>query len=187
MIQYLLYGAQAAGLVTDVFAQHASYSVAKRGQKLEEQQLDLRLKQERLASQEQSIANLEQLSETLATQRALMSVRGGLPGIGSSGSVAQKSMSGFNKDEEARQLSLGFTEQNIKAKVAVSKLLLAGKKAQMGADLFGKAFNMVAFGEIGQSLQGTGKQGKYGKTIAPKYDFNSSLANYSKKSGLLTG
>ena len=78
-IDYLLMGAQAAGMIGDIWANEASLSVAKRGQELDEMQLDLRLQQERIASKEASIINLEQLAETLSTQRAMMAVRGGSP------------------------------------------------------------------------------------------------------------
>lgn len=174
MLEYALLGAQAAGLVGDIFTRQSS--------KLEEQQLDLRIKQERIASQEQSLFNLEQLAETLATQRALMAVRGATPGIGSAASLESKAIGRFNRDEEARTLSLEFSEQNRRAQIAVGRVALYGKQAQGASALFGKAFNMIPFAEYGQS----NTKVKTGSTV-PKYDFNSSLANYGKKTGLLTG
>lgn len=164
MLEYALYGAMAAGLVGDIWTGSSASRVGRRAVNLEEAQLDLRLKQEVLASNEQSLFDLEQLAETLATQRAMMAVRGGLPGVGSSLALEQKSVNRFNKDEEARALSLGFAGAQRKAQVGALKVAQFGKEAQMGADIFSKAFNMIPFGEAFKKLEGT----KTPKTEKPK-------------------
>lgn len=183
-IDYLLMGVQAAGVIGDIWANEASLSISKRGQQLEEAQLDLRFKQERLASNEQSILNLEQLAETLATQRALMSVRGGTPGIGSNLAVENKSINAFNKDEQARALSLQFLGVQREAQKAVGRISLAGKEAEAASKSFGKAFNMIPFNELSTNLK---KPATTTKTGQFKIDTN--IANWSKKNkgGLLTG
>ena len=185
-IDYLLMGVQAAGLIGDIWANEASLSISKRGQQLEEAQLDLRLKQEQLASNEQSIANLEQLAETLATQRALMSIRGGTPGVGSNLAVEGKAISTFNRDEQARALSLQFLGVQREAQKAVGRITLAGKQAEAGAKSFGKAFNMIPFSELSTKLKTptTASTSKIGD-----FKFDTSIANWSKKNktGLLTG
>lgn len=182
-LNYALMGAQAAGLVADVFATDASNKIARSGAALEEAQLELRIKQERIASNEQALANLEQLAETLATQRALMSVRGGTPGIGSNLASEAKAVRGFNRDEQARALSLEFSEQNRRAQISVGRIALAGKEAQSSAQLFNRAFNMIPFNELG-----TTANKKTTATKAGSVKLDSNLANWSKgKTGLLTG
>ncbi len=148
MLEYALMGAQAAGLVGDIWASHASNSIGRRGQQLEEAQLDLQLKQERIASNERSLMNLEQLQEVLATQRAMASIGGGLPGIGSALAIEQRSVSNFNKDENARLLNLEFSAQHQKAKIAVGRLSVLGKRAEAGAKIFNQAFNMIPTNEL---------------------------------------
>lgn len=154
MLQFALYGAQAAGLVADIWTSSLSHKTARRGVELEEAQLDLRLKQEVLASNEQSLFNLEQLAETLATQRAFMAVRGGLPGVGSSLAQEQRAVTGFNKDEEARKLSLGFSAAQTKAQIGTQRIALAAQRGKQGAQMFGKAFNMIPFGEMAETFKG---------------------------------
>jgi hypothetical protein len=181
-LSYLLMGAQASGTIVDIFAQNASRDISRAGQQLEESQMELRIKQERIASNEQSIQNLEILAETLATQRALMSIRGGTPGMGSNLSVENKAVNMFNRDERVRALSLEFAEQNRRAQISVSRIALAGKEAEQGAKNFAKAFDMIPFAEMGTKVNA--KKGT--KTGAVKLDSN--LANWNKgKTGLLTG
>ncbi len=153
MLDYALMGAQAAGLVGDIWSSGIASRIAGKAQSLEEAQLDLRLKQERIASNEQSLANLEQLAETLATQRALMSVRGGLPGVGSSLTLEAKSVARFNKDEQARQLSLEFAGEQLKARKSVGRIALAGQRAAAGASQFNKAFQMIPFSEMASKMK----------------------------------
>lgn len=178
MLEYALMGAQAAGLVGDIWASSASGRVGKLGQQLEEQQLDLRLKQERIASQEQSLAGLEQLQEVLATQRAFAAVRGGLPGIGSNLAVEQKSITNFNRDEQARALNLEFGEQQRRAQMAAGRLSVLGKRAQSGAATFSKAFDILPLGQWGDSL------GKDSGKIAP---VEKAKPTTSKKPGIISG
>lgn len=177
MLEYALMGAQAAGLVGDIWASASSQSMAKRGQQLEEQQLDLRLKQERIASNEQSLANLEQLQEVLATQRAFAAVRGAMPGIGSNLAVEQKSISNFNKDEQARLLNLEFGAQQRKAQMAVGRLSAFGKQAESGAKTFNQAFNMIPTGEWADKFKVSGNKAPVEKAIPTS----------GKKAGMLTG
>lgn len=180
MLEFILLGAQAAGLAGDIWASSVSSNIAKRGQELEESQMELRIKQDRLASNEQSLFNLEQLAETLATQRALMSVRGGLPGVGSSLAIEAKSIARFNKDEQARELSLEFGTQQKRAQMAVNRIALAGSQAQQGAQIFNKAFDMIPFAEMGQIAKAdTAKRNAAKKT-------STSPGGPNKKAGLLS-
>jgi hypothetical protein len=177
MLEYALMGAQAAGLVGDIWASSTSTRIRQRGQALEEQQLDLQLKQERLASNEQSLANLEQLQEVLATQRAMASISGGLPGIGSNLAIEQRSVSNFNKDEKARLLNLEFSAQHQKAKIAVGRLTSLGKQAESGAKIFNQAFNMIPLNEWYDKI----------KTPTKMAPIEKAKPTTVKKSGILTG
>ncbi len=175
MLEYVIMGAQAAGMVGDVWATSASLKSAKLGQQLESSQFDLRLKQEQVASQEQTMASLEQLSEVLATQRAMASIRGGLPGIGSNAAMEQKSISNFNKDEKSRSLSLEFLGQRVQAQKSVGKLSLSGKEAEAGAGLFNRGFKQLPLNEWMTSLDKKNK------------DTTKATTGINSKTGLLTG
>lgn len=165
MIEYIMMGAQAAGMIGDIWANSKSSGIAKRGQQLEEQQLDLRLEQERVASQEQTLASLDMLAETLATQRAMMAVRGGSPGAGSNLAISQKAIATTAKDEVARDLSMGFLAQQRKAQMSVGKLAGFGKQAKAGAEMFSRGFNQLplaqAAASFGGMLGGTTNKGGY--------------------------
>jgi hypothetical protein len=180
MLEFILLGAQAAGLIGDIFSQQAASKIARTGQQLDEAQMELRIKQDRIASNEQMLANLDNLAETLATQRALMSIRGGLPGVGSNLAVETKSVYNFNKDEQARTLSLEFSEQNRRAQIAASRIALAGREAERGAAIFNKAFDMIPFSEMGTAMQKTQKPAPVTKAKPTSFGTN-------KKTGLLTG
>ena len=169
MLEYLLMGAQASGAIGSIWSANMNYSALKRGQQLDEAQLDLRLKQERIASNEQTLYNLSQLQETLATQRALQAARGQLPGMGSSLATATKSITNFNKDVAARKLTLSFSEQQASANKAVGRIALAGKRSQMGAGIFETSIQNIPFSQL------------IGDISSNKQQF------VSKKKGLLTG
>jgi hypothetical protein len=158
MIQYLLMGAQIAGAISDVYGQHQSYKMSKRAQQFEEGQINLRMQQEGIASQQQSLLNLESLQEVLATQRAFAGARGFTPGVGSALAVEQKSIHRFRQDEKARELSLSFLQQQRKAQIAMSKVGLAGKKAQFGTSLMKTGFGLLSpsqtIGDTGQQRDG---------------------------------
>jgi len=193
MIQYVLLAAQAAGTVISLFGQREQYKIGKRASQLEDAQMSLRLQQEEIASMEQSIFNINQLGETLATQRALMAARGGIAGVGSNLAAEQKSVSAFNADERARQLSLNFRSEAITAQKAMNKLTLAGKRSELGANAFEQIFNMVPFAEIGTALQ-TPKDTKIpglnklsSSPYQPKYRYKPYDFKPTKKAGLLTG
>jgi hypothetical protein len=145
---YLLMGAQAGGNLVDMFSTSSQIKMARRAAEMEGQQLDLRMQQERLASTERSVFQLEQLNETLASQRALMAARGGTPGVGSALALEQKSIQSFKRDEEARELSLGFMESQIKSQQVVGKMSAAGTAAQLGAGLMSRTFKQVPFSQM---------------------------------------
>ena len=146
-LNYLLMGAEAAGLIGELYAGNAASRMGRRAQKVEEAQIDLRMKQDRIASNERALMDIEQLTETLATQRAFMAVRGGSPGAGSNLAVTEKSVAKFNKDQIARNLSLEFSQQQLSSQKAIGRMALAGQEAERGAKLFKNAFNMLPLSE----------------------------------------
>ena len=163
MFSLLLMGAQAAGSITSAWGAKNEYKQYKRATELENSQLDLRIQQERISSNEMSIDNLEQLKETLATQRAFMAVRGITPGVGTGLAMANKSIRNFNRDEQARELSLNIGVQQIKAQKSVNKLSLLGKRQQLGTNLAIGAFNNMNFssmiGDVSRKGAFTGSEG----------------------------
>ena len=122
-------GAQAAGSIAGGYM---SSRFTKQAAQLEQQQIGLRLQQEVLASNQQSIFNLRQLEETLASQRAMSAARGAMPGMGSALAIERKSIRAYKKDEQARALSLGFLKTQRKSQISMSKMGVHGAKAKFG-------------------------------------------------------
>ena len=152
MLQYILMGAQAAGSIM-------SYRTQKHAAGLEQQQIALRLKQETLASNQQSLYNLRSLEETLASQRAIMAARGVSAGAGSARGVQNRSVRAYNRDEEARKLSLDFltTQRNVQSsQMSVGRY---GAKAQMGMDIFKAALGAMPGSSPGGAFGGFGGSG----------------------------
>jgi hypothetical protein len=155
MLQFILMGAQAAGMIGSVMGESSRVKLAKIGQELDEQQANLRLQQDRIAANEQGLMQLEQLREVLASQRALVAARGGMPGMGSALALEQKSIANFQKDEQARERSLLFASQQQQARTALGRIGVVATQAQAGANMFKGAFSLIPFTEFTSALSGT--------------------------------
>ena len=148
-LPFLLMGAQAGGNLADIYTSSKQIGMLKRAADMDAQQLDLRMQQERLASAEQSLFQLDQLAETLASQRAIMAARGVLPGVGSALAIEQKSIQAFNRDEQARALSIGFMQAQVESQKVAGKLSAAGQAAGIGAGLMSRMASQIPVSEFG--------------------------------------
>ena len=144
-LPFLLLAAQAAGIAMDMSAQRSAYRMARRGQQLEEAQINLRMQQEQVAFEEESLQSLENLREVMASQRALFAAQGRVPGIGSTAAIEQRSLIRFAADERARKLSMGFREHYYKSQTALSRIGLQSYKANQASQNIQKMFNQVNF------------------------------------------
>lgn len=136
-------GAEAAGSIAGQWAQSKALKGVKATAELEQAQLGLRLKQETIASEQQSIANLHALDEILATQRAMFAARGQMPGIGSAGAIASKSVSNYRKDEQARGLSMGFLKSQRQYETTMSKMRYQSAKIAGGMKNIQRGMNTM--------------------------------------------
>jgi len=154
MLPYVMAGIAAAGFISSAYGQYAGNKAAKKGQRADERQAELRIKQDRIASNEQALLDIEELGETLATQRAMMALRGGNPGMGSNLSITNKTMNTFNKDEQARQMSLQFGTQQARAQIAASRIALKGQRNQTYGNILGQGLNLLSTSDFGKSKSG---------------------------------
>jgi len=159
-IQWLLMGAQAAGMLLDASSQRKANRWSDRGRQLDEAEINLRMNQERLQFEQESLSSLENLREVMASQRAMFAAQGRMPGVGSTRSIEERSKTQFTNEERARGLSQGFREHYLKSQVALSQIGASGKKAQQGMDLFSKSLNMFNPGSF-QGFLGDGKKSQF--------------------------
>ncbi len=179
--QAMLLGAQAAGIGVNLLAARTEKRAANAAIEAERSQLKLRAEQEDLAFIEANTASLENLAETLSTQRAILAARGTAAGFGSAYSLAEKSVRAQKADENARKLNKTFQESQMQGLNRLLNIKRAGAQAKFGATLLEtglSAFNLNT--SIGQWLNN--KQ----KTTGTKIQ-NSSQKNNGQKKSLLVG
>lgn len=147
-------GAQAAGIVTSIYSKKQQYKTQARAQQLEEAQIDLRMKQEQLAFEEQGLASVENLREVMASTQALFAAQGRTPGIGTTAAIERRSTTAFGRDERARELSKGFREHYYSSQKAVSRMTLASEKKKNKADRVSSVLNMINFNDLSEGVGG---------------------------------
>ena len=188
MIQYVLLHAQAAGLAANIWQTSKQNRLDTQATRLQQQvlsmrtqiqqrqleintqqqqqnELDIRMEQESLVSAQESVADLERLRDIMSTQRAIVAARGQSM-QGSNYLIGQQTVQGFNADEQAGKLSLGFRKYYYKAnqnllgieqkinsnllelgKNVNSSLLEMGRKARKGerqGELIKQGVNMMS-------------------------------------------
>ncbi len=189
----MLMASQAAGIGMNMYSQRRAEKMARIGEKLDlmglqnqlqtgamqfetaQLQLDTRMKEEQLAFTQQALFDTERLKEVMATQRALFSARGQMPGVGTAAAISNKSLSAFSADERTRNLSQLFRKNQlnnqksllkiqksafdtqIRSNMAGVKVGQAARKAQMGSNLMMQGINMFSFNAMGQSPFGGAK------------------------------
>lgn len=180
---FLIMGAMAASAAMGQMGRKAQYKNARQATELEEHQIDLRMKQERLAFQEQGVASIENLREVMASTQALFAAQGRMPGIGTTDAIQRRSVTAFNRDETSRALSLGFREQYVRSQKAVGRLGLQGLKKQHQAESFKSAFDLMNFSSFG----GGGGGGGSGTKAPVETRFTSPAGSRSPLAGLRGG
>ena len=97
-------------------------SLINQGAQIDQDMLDLQMKQSRLASRQRSLSNIENLKEVLSSQRAMFAARGQAIGQGVSAIATQKSLSNFGREEQARRLNQKYGELQIKGHKALTEI-----------------------------------------------------------------
>jgi len=147
-LEFLLLAAQIGGTVLEQRGKRRAFKEYKKGTELEIAQIDLRLKQEQLASEEQSLLSVEKVREVLASQQALFAAQKRVPGVGSTAAITSRTIRDFNRDESSRALSLGFRQQYLNAQKAAKRMSIDNAKKDYKSDMFSSIFNKIPFGTL---------------------------------------
>ena len=145
---FLLLAAQAAGLAANVYANSQQNKIAGAGGRIDESMLQQRMEQETLAATQETLADLTNLRETLASQRAILGARGQAAGQGTAKSLEQKSIRAYGADAEAKRLNANFRKGYLESVNRLKKVEQSGLKAQRGTQLLGQSLNMVDFNSL---------------------------------------
>ena len=147
----ILLSAQACGLAANLWQTSRENKYDLQGTQQQQQQLELRMKQEQLASTQESMANIARLRDVMSTQRAIFAARGQSSNQGTGFFLGQKAIGAFNADEEARELSLGFRQYYNKATQQLMGLEYGGRKTKRNMDAAAKMWNMGSLNSMGTS------------------------------------
>lgn len=145
---YFLLGGQAIGLGLQQVGANKASSLARRGTRLEQGQVDLRMQQERLLATQQTVEATENLRAIMASQRAIQSARGQMPGVGSAGAVEQGNLRAYMQDERKRALQSNYTQQQLSAQKQLLGLNNATAQSSIYGDLANKSFENIPFNSL---------------------------------------
>jgi len=176
---YLLLAMQGAGIAANLYSQDKQRRAQNKaldqqsrfsdiGYEIADKELGFRMEQEQLASTERSIFDLENLREVMASNRALTSARGQMPGVGSAGSVSNRNINLYNQDQKARQLSEGFKKFQMESNSRLLRLNQTTKKAS------------IANYKMNQKAERKASLLKFGLNM---FDFNSTVGNIGNMFG----
>jgi len=154
-LDMMLLAAQAGGYASSLYARKQQERIARKGDEMDRQQLQLQLQQEQLASTEQSFYNTEKLRDVMATQRALFAARGQQAGQGSNFMIGQASQRAYNAEESARQLSMSFRKHQLESKQRLIGLNRTARNAERRAKDIGEAWDMLSYGALSEFLSGS--------------------------------
>ncbi|HHT9129275.1 MAG TPA: hypothetical protein ACFYEC_00230 [Candidatus Brocadiaceae bacterium] len=146
--QFLLLGAQAAGIGLNMYQRRKEQRYQNVGADIEIQDLGLQMQKEQLASTEEAVANMERLRETLATQRAIYASRGQKVGQGSPVAIAQGQIRAQGYDERARQLSMGFRKYELESKQRLIGLNKQARRSERRTKDFMQGLNLLNFNSM---------------------------------------
>ena len=151
-LAYILLAAQAAGYATSVYGQKRAEKYTRAGDQLDRQERELQMQQEALASSEQALQSSERLREVMASQRALAAARGVQSGQGSNLAIANRSLSVYNADERARQLSMSFRKHQMESYDRLYSLNAGGRNVKRRADRFVQGMNLLSTNPLTEKL-----------------------------------
>lgn len=151
-LAYILLAAQAAGYATSIYGEKKVERYRRTGEQIDRQERELQMQQEVLASSEQALQNSERLREVMASQRALAAARGVQSGQGSNLAIANRSVSLYNADERARQLSMSFRKHQLDSLNRLYSLNSAGRNVKRRADRFVQGMNLLSTNPLTQKL-----------------------------------
>lgn len=153
---YLLLASQAAGLGASIYGISQQNRIEGAGYRLDEESMQLRMDQERLAATQDTLSSLKELRKNLASQRAILGARGQRAGVGSAKAFEQESTRAFGEEQKTKELNQSFRKTYLESLSRLKRIEQQGNRAQRGMQLLGQSLNMVDF----SSLYGLGNKGK---------------------------
>lgn len=148
----LLMAAQAAGMITDYIGTRQQIMWGRMGQKLEQASITANIAMTKLQAEQQSLAAMQDLRQTLASQNAIFAARGTRAGVGTTLAIANKSVGNFNADERMRRMNLLSREAELRASGALSGLHQLASESQLGQALGKRLFNQLPGSSIGDFM-----------------------------------
>jgi hypothetical protein len=154
VLQFLLLGAQAAGLGINMWAERRAEKFTRIGEELDKAQIQTRMQEEKLAFTQKSLYDLNRLREIQAMQRAVFGARGQAPGVGSAGALQTRSENLFNADVKARKLSQTIRQNQLQSQIYGMNIAKVGRNFQRRNKRLTQAVNMFSFNALGQNPLG---------------------------------
>jgi hypothetical protein len=154
MLQFLLMGAQAAGIGLNMWAERRAEKFTRIGEELDKAQVQTRMQEEKLAYTQKSLVDLNRLREVQAMQRAMFGARGQLPGVGSAGALQTRSENLFNADVRAKQFSQTIKQNQLQSQIYGMNINKQGRNLQRRTKRLTQFANMFSFNALGQNPLG---------------------------------
>ena len=159
MLETVLLGMQAAGMVTDWYAVQQEKSMGSMGEGLTQAAITSNIETERLKAQDDSLMAMQRLRQTIGGQIAMQAARGNASGAGSALSIMEQSKSQFGQDEQARRMNLLAKENELRAAGILSGLHELKSETDLGRKLSQDFFKNAptdpdALKKIGGNLKG---------------------------------
>jgi hypothetical protein len=155
-LDIFLIGMQVAGNVLDYAGTRQEINRGRAGTQIEQEQIQNRLEQERLASANDSLLALIELRKNLASQRAIFAARGQRAGTGTALSLAQESIGNASANEQVRRMNLLSREANLRANKALSGLHQLTSETKLGQSMSQRMIEQLPISQAYQGLQRRG-------------------------------
>jgi len=134
---------QASGMVVDLYNTFQRKKLIETGKKLEQEAFETNIQAIRLETEQQSVAQLQQLRQNLGTQIAVQAARGNNTGAGSSVFLREKSIGSYGQDERSRRLNLLAKESQLRANNIISGLGTLQSETELGQAMYGRYLNQI--------------------------------------------
>lgn len=172
MLQFVLLGMQAAGMVMDWMGTQDQIRMGRMGAKIEQAGIKANIALTRAQAEDASVQAMQNLRKTLGSQAAIMAARGTRSGVGSALAITSESVGAFNKDEQIRKMNQIARENELKAGMVMSNLHQQTFETQMTNALRQRFFDKLptnpasikAFMDYGTTPTKGGSGGNYGMT-----------------------
>lgn len=153
MIQYILMGAQAAGMITDYVGVQQQKRMGRLGADLDRAVIDTNIETAAMQTEQDSVNSLRMLRQTIASQAAIFAARGVRAGAGSAAGITNDSISRQKADERIRRINLLTKQSELRAQSAMVGMHQLASESQLGRELGKRMFNTISSGAIGEAFK----------------------------------